>query len=239
MLSAKSTAGIKKADELLINDVKFYGWQSAIGSRLSFYVRGATWAHNNILDGAKDFSNFVPQKKPFNFFEHVQGYDHLLDKGFKWDDNFSDRQAMLAIPVKGKRIPVSFKKAFQSILLTAHIAEEKFNAGKIGISSEEVFRYMRIEPAVYYISDYNCETFERLEKERRTLQEDLRKATGQTTRQVLVEMAHGHTVTKNLADSVLEKLKIMFPKETFGSVEFKPSLYAFKPASKFESLFDA
>lgn len=206
----------KSAIDLLIEDVSYTNWEYSIALQKSFYVRGATWFHANVLNPISDL-----QKRPTeDFVEIFRRFPAFNALDLKWDEKFSPRQAMSALSLRARQ-PIKFYKAVQTVLLCDQITRERVKSGDSAALEDEALRRMRIEPAVFYIQDFDSEQLEEFKKTDRQILETLREETGQRSRVVFGEMASGHTVTKELADKTRDVLISLFPDRKIGAVDFR------------------
>ena len=219
-MNANAEVGERATDQscinLLIDDVQHDGWEHSIALGQSYYVRGATWFKNNVLKNDSELKNYVgiTQKR----CKSLDG--SWLIRGVNWNERFSYRQAAAALSLK-KRAPLSFQKAVQTIMLCEDVLNELRASGEIQGDLPSVVSRMHIEPAVFYICDFDLKTLGELKKARPNLQAEARDFCGQVYQEYLHDMAWGNTVTRRLASKTREFLLQVFPEFPVGAVDYR------------------
>ncbi|MEM6890368.1 MAG: hypothetical protein AAF636_19875 [Pseudomonadota bacterium] len=214
---AKNNAGT--CVSLLTDDITYDGWQFTLGDKKAFYIRGATWFKTNVLREVTKLGKFIDELPDFEA-QIRKDYPDWMIPGFDWDKNYSSRQAIDGLSLT-KRKPLKFDKAVKTIHF-CQIAAKKLKAkGKTDIDPSDVYKRMRIEPAVFYLSDLDSKTLEALIKEDEKILDDLRDACAQTHKLVFDDMAKGHTVTKKLAEGVEKLISGHKTSLSVGKIGFK------------------
>ena len=199
---------------LLTVDVCHTGWEHSIAQKKSFYVRGATWFYNNVMRPISDI-----QKRPAEDFDSIfKRLPEFRKLSLDWDEAFSPRQAMSALSLRNRQA-IRFHKAVQTILLCDQIVRERVDSRQIDVPVDEALRRMRIEPAVFYIQDFDSEELAKLKSQEPQILERLRAETDQRTRAVFGDLAAGKTVTRQLAEMTRAALVKILPDTEFGAVD--------------------
>jgi hypothetical protein len=200
-------------EELLVAGIDLADWEQKLGGHKSFYVRGATWFTANVIENLKDLAGYSLDRREV-IIDRLPGF---ATAPIKWGEKFSHRQAAAALTINRK--PLKLQKATQTILLCDQIVRIRVAEGRLEMSPDEALRRMRIEPAVFYVQDFDREQFDDLTTLQPQLDERLRTLTGQRTRSVFKEMIIGHTVTKRLADATKAALGQLFEGREVGAVD--------------------
>ena len=225
----------KSCIELLTDDVIHDGWTFTIATQKSFYIRGATWFRTHVLSEVTNLKKFADDLENFEDEIRAEAPGWMIP-GFEWKKKFSDRQAVDGLGLK-KRKPLKFDKAVKALHLCELATERLHKNGDTNIKPEEVYSNMRIEPAVFYLKDFDNKKLEELKKKHPGLLDQLSDECAQTSAVVFSDMASGSTVTKRLAHKTREKIKSVDPDFSIGSVEFRHK-DGMRSATKGESLFD-
>lgn len=198
-------------------DFIYPGWDITVARQKSFYVTGAMWFTQNVLSEVTKIS-----------FYETEFYD-LLEKrktwrafSFDFDERFSTRQAIDALSLK-KRRPLRFFKAAQTILLCEAVLREQAKVYGISTTIDDLYRNMRIEPAVYFLEGYDIDLHRRILKNNPEFKPLALRACGQRFMEVFEDMARGYTVTYSLAVSFRDVVK-NFAEQEIGEVV--PEIYS-------------
>jgi hypothetical protein len=220
-------------EDLLMEEIIHPGWEGSVGTMRSYYIRGATWLRGNVLPVVSDLNERTNE----DFTALLANYPGIAAAHFNWQQAYSPRQGMAALSLK-KRSPIMFNKAVQTILLCQKIADERIAAGSSTAGANDVMSRLRIDPAIFYIRDFDQEQLDRLAGANPHVLERLREMTGQRTRVVFGDMARGQTVTKRLAEATRLALGELFPNEDFGGIDFRYQPGFTLAASTSEALVD-
>lgn len=173
----------------------------------------------NVLREVTKLSKFIDKLPEFEK-EIFEQYPNYLIPGFNWTKAFSHRQAIDGLSI-AKRKPLKFDKAVKTILLCHLAAKALKEEGFINAEPSDVYKNMRIEPAVFYLRDFDIRALNALLDKEAYLISDLTDASGQTHKMVFEDMARGYTVTRKLAENLMtfmSKHKIDIP---VGPIQFK------------------
>lgn len=217
--------------ELLRNDVTYPGWEYSLGKTNSFYIRGATWFHRNFGSSISELMEVRLDDLKSTDFDA----DKFLTPDFDWKESYSSRQAIKGLSIRN-RAPLKFPKAVQTILL-CYCALARRTRRKAEISPDEVFKHMRIEPACFYLRDFDRYQLSEFERREPGTLDLLREMTSQRTRVVFSDMAHGHTVSRALAERTANALARLFPDQPIGGIDYRYQPGR-RPASTSEVLED-
>ena len=212
----------KSADtcvSLLTDDITYDGWQFTLGDKRAFYIRGATWFKTNVLRQVTKIGKFIDELPEFEAKIREDHPDWMIP-GFDWDQNYSSRQAVDGLSLT-KRRPLKFDKAVKTIHFCQVAAKRLKAEGKTDVDPSDVYKRMRIEPAVFYLRDLDKKTLEALITEDENILSDLCDLCAQTHKLVFDDMAKGHTVTKKLAERVEKAIREHETSLSVGTVQFK------------------
>jgi hypothetical protein len=181
-------------------------WIGALGDRRAFRVRGFSWFKTHVEQNITAIVQAIADAKA-----EAQQRPGWKDLPFPWADQFSPRQVYDA----ANRKPLLFPKAALTILLCELAARAR------GRDAVEVYRKMRIEPAVYRISDFTRGTLESAESSRADIMNVLIRECGQQGSEVFYDLASGKTVSYRLASKIIEVMQRElrpFPQFRVGTV---------------------
>ena len=210
------------------------GWELTIGMQRAFYIRGVTRFRINILNRMTELLKLSQETLEDDAL--FSGKSNWKIRGFDWQQPFSPRQAMDALSLRARR-PLRFDKAVKVILLCDSVAKTKSQENGSSLT-DNVLEFMKIEPAVYYLPEFNENMLALLQHENRVTMRDLRDATGQPSATVFFDMALGKTVTRSLAQKVCETLNSLCPDIYLGKIESTYSRDHTGGASLVEALAD-
>lgn len=215
MADDNDPAGMHNVLALLDVDVTYPGWEHEIGSRKAYYVRGFSWFRDKVLNDhlfVTECGSYIPEMK--KLLSKRRGWTSLP---FGWKDDFSIRQ-FIDTASRYRKLTPKFHKAAEVILLCEVIARDIHSRDPRRPAPEEVYRRMRIEPAVSYVHGFDRSVIERLSPTDLDL---LRRWTGQPGNEVFFDLAGGHTVTHKLALRVREFFTIRLTDVPLGDVGFR------------------
>ena len=178
-------------------------WVAELGDRRAFRVRGFTWFRRTAQSNPTALGPLIPAMEAE--LRQRPGWTAL---GFPWQEPFSPRQLFDAANQK----PMLFPKAAKTILLC------ELAAARAGVAGAEVYRKMRIEPAVHRITDFTRGTLETALAERDDILNVLVRRCRQQSSQVFYELADRKTVSLRLATRVHAILRRELPGLRLGLV---------------------
>lgn len=230
-----STSGGGTCVDLMTDDIQHEGWQFNVGSMKVFYVRGATWFKTNVLNEVTRLNQGYSDQLESFVHDINEAHPGWLIGGFNWEKSFAPRQAVDSLSLK-RRKPIKFEKAVKTLYLCRLAASKQAEEGRLSFDPFDIYKKMRIEPAAFYIQDFDLDALKDMRKKKPKIEDELRERTGQISRKVFEEMAAGHTVTKRLADRTREALSA----EGFdvGSVDYRYRDDVQRGAAKSASLVD-
>jgi len=223
-------------DLLLSNDFVNSAWEATHGKLRAYYVRGATEFMAEVFEHQPVSHLLHLDAAQFDVDTLFEDLPHWKIKGFDWNSPFSARQAMDALTLTNRK-PVRFDKAVKTILLCHRICKERAN-GTTSFDCGYVLRNMRIEPAVYYIRDFDANFLAAVGDGHAQVVRKLTDAINQPTRAVLEDLAEGKTVTLRLAEIIVAAFKVLYPNQSIGSVDHRYSRFHRKGATQHEILQD-
>lgn len=221
-MSENAISGAKRrgsVTDLLTDDITHDGWTFSIGQTRSFYIRGATWFHVNVLRNVTELSKFQPQLDNYEAEMREKSPEWLVS-GFDWHKRFSVRRAVAGLSLR-RRMPLTFEKAVKTLYVCELAALDAQQERGAEVSPSAIYSNMRIEPAVFYIRDFDESKLAELKRANPKILDELRDATGQISRRVLEEMSLGHTVTRDLAVRIRAALLETQNSVSIGSVDFR------------------
>jgi hypothetical protein len=178
-------------------------WVGALGDRRGFRVRGFSWFKEKVPAGVAAMTPLLR-----GLGDTVAARPNWVALPFVWTEPFSIRQVYDA----ANRKPLLFPKAAMTILLCELAAAER------GIDPREVYRNMRIEPAVYRIADFTAGTLVQAESVRDDILNILTRECGQESSEVFRDMADRKVVSYRLATRAHAILKRELPRLRIGDV---------------------
>ncbi len=201
------------------------GWERTTAKQRSFYVRGATSFLATVDSPVSEVAKFSATA-----FDMLRSVFHVPE-GQEWIEGFSPRQVMDALSLTNRR-PVRFSKAALVIATCEAMAQALRTEGR---NIERPFAMMKIEPATFYLNDFDVAFLNNLNKDEPDILEILRDATGQRSRAVFIDLSNGYTVTRVLAEKTRSALQSVFPNRLFGGVDSRYHR-GMKGASSYEEL---
>lgn len=208
---------LKLTDLLTRKDFLEAGWEITTAKQKSFYVTGAMWFSQHVVSEITKVAHYTPE-----FDEAVENRGLWRVEALNWNEHFSTRQAIDALSLK-KRKPLRFIKAAHTILLCEVVLEEDQKVRGISTAAEELYKNMRIEPAIYYVEGYDTALHRALMREADTFRPKALRACKQRFMNVFEDLARGYTVTYELAKNFHQVVSEFAPNE-IGEVV--PEIYA-------------
>ncbi len=178
-------------------------WVGAIGDRRGFRVRGFSWFREQVPQGVAALAPLLPAVG--SAVGQRPGW-HTLP--FAWTEPFSIRQVYDA----ANRRPLLFPKAAMTVMLCELAVKER------GLDPSEVYRNMRIEPAVYRIADFTKGVLEQALANRDDILNILTRECAQETSDVFYDLANRKTVSFRLATAARTVLRRELPRLRIGDV---------------------
>lgn len=201
---------------LLTDDPRYDDWEFTIGRNKAFYIRGATSFLTTVVE--RNIAKLDPYLKEISDPLHYRPEWRV--NGFDWAKPLSPRQLYVALSLRNRK-PILFEKAVQIFGLCEYTLRKRYEDGLTTAHPSEIFHWMQIQPAVYFIPDFDEAKLSQLVAERPALLGELCDATSQIKSDVFKDMAKGHTVTKPLADKAQEFLARTFPDARIRPVEYR------------------
>lgn len=198
-------------------DFMYPGWDITVARQKSFYVTGAMWFTQNVISEVTKISFYEAE-----FYELLEKRKSWRVLSFDFDERFSTRQAIDALSLK-KRRPLRFFKAAQTILLCEAVIREQAKVYGVTATVEDLYRNMKIEPAVYFLEGYDIDLHRRILKNHPEFKPLALRACGQRFMEVFEDMARGYTVTYGLATSFRDVVRV-FAAQEIGDV--LPEVYS-------------
>ena len=220
---------------LLTDNISYEGWQFTLGLKKAFYVRGATWFRTNVLRETTKIGKYIEELPSFEEKIRSTSPDWMIP-GFDWSRDFASRQAIDGLSLS-KRKPLRFDKAVKTLHFCQVVAQRLKSEGKTDVDSSDVYKKMRIEPAVFYLRDLDSRALKSLEEEVPNVLNDLCEHCAQVHKLVFDDMARGHTVTRKLAERVSDLVTSRKAKVSVGTIEFRHR-EGLRSASELETLSD-
>lgn len=196
-------------------EIAYDGWEHQIANELAFHVRGFTWFRDKVLANFRnitDLKSYIPQMKTL-----VAERSMWLALPFEWSGPFSDRQLVDAASLKSEKRTPKFQKALEILALCEAVAAARTEAIPGSPEPEDVYTFMRIEPAVSYVHGLDRGVVNELTAEQFRV---LRAWTGQRSNDVFYDMADGKTVTHKLALRTLNYFSKNVKDSRIGDVDF-------------------
>ena len=203
---------------LLLDDILYDGWEHLSGATRSFYVRGTTTFRAEISGSHTLLNDIIASREGELALLTVKDPTSLLGDwlcpGFKWNEPLGKFQLQRAFSLRHRQ-PLRFDKAVKCILWASYY-QTLLNREPIDVNGT-----LRIEPAVFYIRDFNSKTLETMTHEGKSVVSELHDRCAQANATVYSGMASGKTVTRRLAACVREYTTTMSPELSIGPVDFR------------------
>ena len=183
-------------------------WETSLGERNAFRVRGLSWFRANIL---RDIDKLKAQIADMEVIR--TGRELWTTTDLNWKESFSITQVYSAHKSKA----LKFTKAAKVLLLCELAAERS------GIPATVLYGHMRIEPALFGLADFTAEKLQAAQTHTENILAILRAGAAQTTEKVFWDMAEGKAVSYRLAWRTREMLqKAAIPGIDWGEVIILP-----------------
>jgi hypothetical protein len=177
-------------------------WEVIARDRRAFRVRGFSWFKATVESNVSVLVRSVDRME-----EELRRRPRWYGAPWPWKDVFANAQLFAA--AKGE--PLRFDKAAKALLVCELVAKDK------GLPSEVVYRYMRIEPAIFRLLDFDADYLQAAEQHRPGILVQLGDSLGQP-RKVFQKMMAGQTVSYRLAYRTREALIAAVPQHPPGKI---------------------
>jgi hypothetical protein len=177
-------------------------WQVVTRDRRAFRVRGSSWFRATVESNVSVLVRSIDRMEA-----ELKQRPSWYGAPWRWDESFANAQLFAA--VKGE--PLRFDKAAKALLVCELVAKEK------GLPPEVVYRYMRIEPAIFRLLDFDADYLKIAEQHRPGLLVHLGDTLGQP-RRVFQKMMAGETVSYRLAYQTRQTLVAALPQHPPGKI---------------------
>ena len=189
-------------------DVAAPDWLAELAPRKAFRVRGLSWFRLNIVLEVAALSPYLP-RVPLEIAARP-GWNGVP---LPWSQQLSIRQVYDAVDKQ----PLLFHKAAEICLLCELAAAAPPN-GRPPVPAETLYEHLRIEPALWRISDFDQTMVDRVERERPDAAQVVRRRCSQTSVAPMHDVAAGKTVSHRLAVRMVRVLRELVPHLPIGDV---------------------
>lgn len=183
-------------------------WLSELAPKRAFRVRGLSWFRENVVLEVSALNPFL-ESVPGEIAARP-GWTELSPT---WSDRLSIRQVYEAVDKQ----PLLFHKAAEVCLLCELAAAAPPN-GKAPVPPETLYRHLRIEPALWRISDFDKSMVDEIKRERPDAPQVVRRRCSQESVVPLYDVADGKTVSHRLAVRMVRVLRELTPNLPIGDV---------------------
>nr|WP_294543128.1 hypothetical protein [uncultured Rhodopila sp.] len=177
-------------------------WQVIARDRRAFRLRGFSWFKAHVESNVSVLVRSIDRMEA-----ELKLRPRWYGAPWPWEDDFASAQLFAA----AKGAPLRFDKAAKALLVCELVAKDK------GLPSEVVYRYMRIEPAIFRLLDFDADYLQAAEQHRPGILVQLGDSLGQP-RKVFQKMMAGQTVSYRLAYRTREALIAAVPQHPPGRI---------------------
>lgn len=196
-------------------------WQYREAKLNAFYVRGVSSFVSEVYRGP--LSYIAEQKSKWTRDYLFSDHPHWKVGGFMWSEGFSPRNAQNSLSLTARK-PVTFSNAVKSILICHKLLLEAIGNGTTMVDRDFVLRQLRIEPAIYYIRDFNkISITSKTGLPYEDALEVLRDASDQTDVDCIRDWAERCTGTKRSIEKLHKGYTDKFPGINIGVVDYRYS----------------
>ena len=221
LLAARQALAVRPAkfEELLLQPITDGGrpvpqWAMLHNTSARFFCTGMSW----FLEATR-----MPQKALEPFFkpaiQHIKDntrWQEMPDPRGHWKSNFAGGQITTALSAK----PMIFAKVAQAIAVCELALKAQFEKPNpnfripTGITApEHIYRHMAVYPAVWHISGFTPEYLIKAEQAYPGFREKLLEEAGLTSSYVISDIAQGHCIPLDVANSIHNYASSHYPVE--------------------------
>ncbi|MET1416810.1 hypothetical protein ABVF61_31430 [Roseibium sp. HPY-6] len=198
----------------------YSNWEFDHGTQPRFYVGGVLWFMRSTSLNANSLAGY--KEEAVQAVSDRTNWSDMPNSNNNWTGQIARQQFNAARNHK----PLFFQKA-AVIIMACELAAEKMLASGRTLqdinAAEDIYRFMSIIPACWNINDFDADFYNQHIAKDKAAQETLRRASKQSQKTVIAELANGHTVTYETARAIKSSIDDDLPDNVnVGDVRARP-----------------